>query len=279
MKRRITWRSLLPYIFLTVLLVALFLAVGIIQRQISEKGALQQSDIPVWPFLVYTLIVVSVGVVIGLVIHRIRMSGQTPSIQKFTSNLQALGENRFEDINPSVDFGQTNEIESLNKALLATSSQIELQISQLNKEQVMLTTVLSQMTDGVLLADHSGKVELLNKAAEGIFNISESNASGRSVVEVMRHHSLIDLWEKTLQGETSSIAFEMGVEVRAGPHQARHDRRHRDPVAGEFRPQPLGKPNSRELRRIVRQESRDAHPAADGGDVDYPAALAFHHIG
>jgi two-component system phosphate regulon sensor histidine kinase PhoR len=212
MKRRINWRSLLPYIFLTVLLVALFLTVGIIQRQISEKGALQQSDILIWPFLVYTLIVVSVGVVIGLVIRRVRVSGQTRAIQKFTSNLQALGENRFEDINPSVDFGQTDEIESLNKALLATSSQIELQISQLNKEQVMLTTVLSQMTDGVLLADHSGKVELLNKAAEGIFNISESNASGRSVVEVMRHHSLIDLWEKTLQGETSSIAFEMGVE-------------------------------------------------------------------
>jgi two-component system phosphate regulon sensor histidine kinase PhoR len=28
----------------------------------------------------------------------------------------------------------------------------------------------------------------------------------------MRHHALIDLWEKTLLGESSSIAFEMGVE-------------------------------------------------------------------
>jgi len=212
MKRRINWRSLLPYIVLAVLMVAMFLTVALIQRQIWTEGALKQSNILAWPFFVYTLIAVFIGIVVGLVIHKLRVSGQTNSLKKFTANLQALGENRFKDIDLSSDFGQTDETEAMNKALLAASSQIELQISQLNKEQVMLTTVLSQMTDGVLLADNSGKVGLLNKAAEGIFNISEEKAIGRSVVEVMRHHSLIDLWEKTLQGETSSIAFEMGVE-------------------------------------------------------------------
>jgi len=212
MKRRINWRSLLPYIVLAVLMVAMFLTVALIQRQIWTEGALKQSNILAWPFFVYTLIAVFIGIVVGLVIHKLRVSGQTNSLKKFTANLQALGENRFKDIDLSSDFGQTDETEAMNKALLAASNQIELQISQLNKEQVMLTTVLSQMTDGVLLADNSGKVGLLNKAAEGIFNISEEKAIGRSVVEVMRHHSLIDLWEKTLQGETSSIAFEMGVE-------------------------------------------------------------------
>jgi len=212
MKRRINWRSLLPYIVLDVLLVAMFLMVALIQRQIWTEGALKQSNILAWPFFVYTLIAVFIGILVGLVIHKLRVSGQTNSVKKFTTNLQALGENRFKDIDLSSDFGQTDETEAMNKALLAASNQIELQISQLNKEQVMLTTVLSQMTDGVLLADNSGKVGLLNKAAEGIFNISEEKAIGRSVVEVMRHHSLIDLWEKTLQGETSSIAFEMGVE-------------------------------------------------------------------
>ena len=212
MKRRINWRSLLPCIILAVLMVAMFLTVALIQRQIWTEGALKQSNILTWPFFVYTIIAVFIGIVVGLVIHKLRVSGQTNSLKKFTANLQALGDNRFKDIDLSSDFGQTDETEAMNKALLAASSQIELQISQLNKEQVMLTTVLSQMTDGVLLADNSGKVGLLNKAAEGIFNISEEKAIGRSVVEVMRHHSLIDLWEKTLQGETSSIAFEMGVE-------------------------------------------------------------------
>ncbi|HSN95091.1 MAG TPA: ATP-binding protein [Anaerolineaceae bacterium] len=212
MKRRINWRSILPYVMLAVLLIAMFLTVAFIQRENRAEVAATRSNFLTWPFLVYTLIVVLIGIVIGLVVHRLKVSGQIRSLQKFTDNLQALGENRFEDINLHSDFGQTDDSEALNKALLATSSQIEMQISQLNKEQVMLTTVLSQMTDGVLLADNSGKVELLNKAAEGIFNISEEKAIDRSVVEVMRHHSLIDLWEKTLRGESTSIAFEMGVE-------------------------------------------------------------------
>ena len=212
MKRRINWRSLLPYIILAVLLVAMFLTVALIQRQIWTEGALKQSNILAWPIFVYTLIAVFIGIVVGLVIHRTRLSSQTRSLQKFATNLKALGENDFKEIDLNVDFDQTEDVKALNQSLLTASNQIELQISRLNKEQVMLTTVLSQMTDGVLLADNSGKVGLLNKAAEGIFNISEKKAIGRSVVEVMRHHSLIDLWEKTLQGETSSIAFEMGVE-------------------------------------------------------------------
>ena len=197
MKRRVDWRSLLPYMVLAVLLVALFLTLPLIQRQIWEDGALEHSNILAWPFFVYTLITVFIGIVVGLVIHRIRRSGKTRSLQQFSANLQALGQNRFKDIDRKVDFDQTDEIKTLNQSLLTASSQIETQISQLNKEQVMLTTVLSQMTDGVLLADNSGKVELLNKAAEGIFSISEAKAIGHSVVEVMRHHALIDLWKKT----------------------------------------------------------------------------------
>ena len=212
MKRHISWRSLLPYIFLAVLFLALFLTVALVQRQIWAEGILEHSKVLAWPFFVYTLITIFIGIMVGLVMRGIRQSGQSRSLQQFSDNLEAIGENRFKDVDLKVDFDQTEEIKTLNQSLVTAANQIEMQISQLNKEQVMLTTVLSQMTDGVLLADNSGKVELLNKAAEGIFSISEAKAIGRSVVEVMRHHALIYLWEKTLLGETSSIAFEMGVE-------------------------------------------------------------------
>ncbi len=212
MKRHISWRAFLPYAVMAALLVALLIALPLIQRQIWQQSTASQTKVQIWPLFSYTLIVLLFGIVVGLVIHRTRLSGQSRSLQKLAANLNALGETKFDEIDVNVDFDQTEEVRTLNQSLLTASDQIELQISQLNKEQVMLTTVLSQMTDGVLLADHSGKVELLNKAAEGIFNISETKAIGRSVVEVMRHHALIDLWEKTLLGETSSIAFEMGVE-------------------------------------------------------------------
>lgn len=212
MKLRISWRAFLPYAVMAVLLVALLVTLPLIQRQIWQQSTANQVKAQVWPLFFYTLIVVLLGIVLGLVIHRTRLSGQNRSLQRLAANLNALGETKFEEIDLNVDFDQPEDVKALNQSLLAASNQIELQISQLNKEQVMLTTVLSQMTDGVLLADNSGRVELLNKAAEGIFNISEAKAIGRSVVEVMRHHALIDLWEKTLLGESSSIAFEMGVE-------------------------------------------------------------------
>jgi len=212
MKLRISWRALLPYAVMAVLLIALLITLPLIQRQIWQQSTASQTKVQIWPLFFYTLIVILLGIVVGLVIHRTRLSGQNRSLQRLAANLDALGETKFEEIDLNVDFDQPEDVKALNQSLLAASNQIELQISQLNKEQVMLTTVLSQMTDGVLLADNSGRVELLNKAAEGIFNISEAKAIGRSVVEVMRHHALIDLWEKTLLGESSSIAFEMGVE-------------------------------------------------------------------
>ncbi|MEA4810960.1 MAG: ATP-binding protein [Anaerolineaceae bacterium] len=212
MKLRSNWRALLPYIMLGFVVIVLILLLPNILRQVLAEAARTKRPIETWPFYLFALLVTLAGVACGLMIRRIQETGQLSSLAKITSAIKALGENRFNDIKLSEDFGQTKEIQSLKQALQSTARQIEEKISQLNKEQVMLSTVLGQMTDGVLLADHSGRVELLNKAAEGIFNTSESKAIGRSVVEVMRHHSLIDLWEKTLLGESSTIAFEMGVE-------------------------------------------------------------------
>jgi two-component system phosphate regulon sensor histidine kinase PhoR len=75
----------------------------------------------------------------------------------------------------------------------------------------MLSAVLGQMTDGVLIADNSGRVQLLNKEAEKLFMVKERDALGRSVVEVMRHHRLVELWEETRNGPAKTITMEMGA--------------------------------------------------------------------
>jgi two-component system phosphate regulon sensor histidine kinase PhoR len=64
----------------------------------------------------------------------------------------------------------------------------------------------------VLIADYGGRVKMLNKAAEKLFKIKQQNALNRSVVEVMRHHDLVNLWERGRKGETESITLEMGSE-------------------------------------------------------------------
>ncbi len=91
------------------------------------------------------------------------------------------------------------EMGELREALQKTARQIEDQIADLSKERAMLSAVLGQMTDGVLIADNSGRVQLLNKEAEKLFMVKERDALGRSVVEVMRHHRLVELWERNTQ--------------------------------------------------------------------------------
>ena len=54
----------------------------------------------------------------------------------------------------------------------------------------------------------------------------------------------------------------------SGAHQSWADRRHEDAGRSELRAESLGKADERELARAVRQEMRDTHLAADGGDVD-----------
>ncbi len=84
------------------------------------------------------------------------------------------------------------------------------QIDTLTKERAKLSAVLNQMTDGVIIADHEGHVQLLNPAAGRLFQINEKTGLGRSVVEVMRYHQLVELWQEANQGKRQSTMLEIG---------------------------------------------------------------------
>jgi len=52
------------------------------------------------------------------------------------------------------------------------------------------------MTDGVLIVDSDGRVQLLNPAAERMFQISEEVDKNQTLIEVVRIHQLVDLWRE-----------------------------------------------------------------------------------
>src|SRR5512144_2834792 len=53
---------------------------------------------------------------------------------------------------------------------------------------------LNQMTDGVLIADAEGRVQLSNPAARRLFGVRD--AEGRSITEVMRYYQLVEAWRR-----------------------------------------------------------------------------------
>ncbi len=98
-----------------------------------------------------------------------------------------------------------DEIGRLTNAFNRMAAQISTQIKELSAERGKLSAVLATMSDGILIVDAEGLVELINPAAERIFAISASESLGKSLAEVIRHHVIFDLWKKTQATDEQQI--------------------------------------------------------------------------
>ncbi len=103
-----------------------------------------------------------------------------------------------------------DEIGQLAQAFSAMASELRSQIEALATERVQFDAVLEYMTDGVLIVDTEGKVRLTNPAAERLFEARSGGCVGRSLIEVVRHHQLVDLWQKSLTNDRQyNLTLEM----------------------------------------------------------------------
>ena len=110
--------------------------------------------------------------------------------------------------------GQSDEMGQLVHAFNEMAERLDERLTTLSQEQQLLALVLNQMGDGLLFADSSGKVTLMNPAAARILNTQESIVIGRSVPEVVRHYELIDLWQRCRQtSQEQFIAVEVGADL------------------------------------------------------------------
>lgn len=103
---------------------------------------------------------------------------------------------------------EIKELENLSSAVTSLLSTFNLEHSTLESERARLATVLEQITDGVLIADSRGIIQFANPAAGKLFQASEP--IHRSVVEVLRHHQLVEAWRRCqqtrqLQSETVEL--------------------------------------------------------------------------
>ena len=106
-----------------------------------------------------------------------------------------------------------DEIGQLSFALNQMADQLHSQINSLSTEKAKLSAVLSQMTDGVIIADADGQVTLINPAAERLFHLKENTSLGHSAVEIIRHHQLVEIWRKCVENkEQQNTTMEISAE-------------------------------------------------------------------
>ena len=157
-----------------------------------------------WNLAAMTILV---SLVIGVLIAMIVQDYARKPVERLTIATQQMSSGNFYHL----EFPEApQELSELSQSLEAMAQQLGDKIDTLTSERAKLSAVLNQMTDGVLIADPEGRVQLLNPAAERLFQIDEKKGLGRSVVEVLRYHQLVDLWRVAKEGQRQTTMLEIG---------------------------------------------------------------------
>jgi two-component system, OmpR family, phosphate regulon sensor histidine kinase PhoR len=103
-----------------------------------------------------------------------------------------------------------DEIGALTRAFNEMGEQLREKVTTLAAERARLAMVLELMADGVLIVDEMGQVELLNPAALALLELEPDAALGRSFAQVVRHHELIELMQRSREsGEEETATVDM----------------------------------------------------------------------
>jgi two-component system phosphate regulon sensor histidine kinase PhoR len=133
-------------------------------------------------------------------------------LRELTQDAVQWSNAELESVHPAVHMSvqNTDEIGQLSRAFNVMAVELRSQIEALKSERSKMVAVLSAMTDGVLIVDSRGLVQLNNPASEAMFAVNGGELLGYSLAEVMRHHQLIELWQRCQEtGEAQFTALEI----------------------------------------------------------------------
>ena len=97
------------------------------------------------------------------------------------------------------DYGD-DELGSVARVLDRSVQELRRRLEEQSRDHARMEAILSGMTEGVLVVDRTGSLQLVNQAVQRMLKIEES-ALGRPYVEIIRHPDISSLLQATLRGE------------------------------------------------------------------------------
>jgi len=108
-----------------------------------------------------------------------------------------------------------DETGQLARAFNEMSARLDDLVGKISTEKTRMATVLSSMTDAIIMTDPEGVITLVNPAAEKMFGIRESDITGRSIIEAVRDHEVDILLKSCLKTHgIQTTQYETGVSKR-----------------------------------------------------------------
>lgn len=87
------------------------------------------------------------------------------------------------------------EVAQLVKAINDMARELHLQVRNVEAERSTILAILEEMTDGVITVNQQGRIEMINPAAEKMFDVSSESVYGVSLAEGIRLHQVVELWQ------------------------------------------------------------------------------------
>jgi two-component system phosphate regulon sensor histidine kinase PhoR len=131
------------------------------------------------------------GAVLTIALSTI-IAGRTASpLESLTRVAIEMAHTENEPPSPTAPY---DEVGKLAEAFNALVSQLRTQIRALETEQDKLASVLEQMTDGVIISDTDGFVEMINPKAADLFEAEKG--VGQTIIQALRNHQIVESWRK-----------------------------------------------------------------------------------
>ena len=112
------------------------------------------------------------------------------SIDKLTVGVSLISEGYLDHRVTAISRDETLDLSNAFNQMAATISET---VHSLSSERNTLSALLDTMADGVIVTDEEGKITLLNKTAQLIFNLENSEYLDLRLADVIRDFEIIQM--------------------------------------------------------------------------------------
>ena len=186
MSRSIYWKIILPVVIL------LLLVIGIL---ISVKN-------DVIDIISVIFITVLLFVLITVILVRMIMR----PIIEITKAVEGIAAGNLDQ---QIPIRTNDEIGRLVHAFNVMSKSLQTTMATIVDERSNLATVLSNLTDGILMTDVEENILLVNPAAARLFNFDETKVIGHSLIEALHDYEIDEIVKKSINsGSEQNVQLE-----------------------------------------------------------------------